>query len=368
MTRITLSLCVTAFFACSKEEAKVGSGTLSYEVKRVSTSQLALLRTASSLTEGDGSRISFTPASVKVPIYHIAIEGLVKYAKEDKVTENEGFSSIYECEAGTDEGCTVEVTSQAALDKITGSVSVSEGTYNEIRISHFDSTSGQGPGDAKKYMQVKGTIESEGTTYYTSPTGLTDDASKYDYVLLPIKLDSEFPILTPLVIAAGAALDFSIYTNFDNIAFGDPLASTADDGNTGCLGGNICSQSPPLMGILGTESPSTEVFSIEFSGEPLTQTWGELVLVIDAADQVLGGFAHTYYDGTSTRHGADGSFAGPLTAVTKNGDGTWTLDATGPTGEGGYKIDAFQRTNHTGTFATIDNRAGIDYTATRQAF
>ena len=130
--------------------------------------RLATARRPSILAAQTDSR-SFTPTSFKLPIFKITL------------AEADGSNSqtLYTCEAGTAEGCLVDLADQTALDALAAkaaTVSIASGDYQEIALSTCadgssgsDTTiaritgSGEGPNNQTWTTDTTGLVTTDGT-------------------------------------------------------------------------------------------------------------------------------------------------------------------------------------------------------------
>ncbi|MDH5407451.1 MAG: hypothetical protein OEY00_02450 [Gammaproteobacteria bacterium] len=283
---------------------------------------------------------SFTPSIVKLPITAISLH--------DSTTGS--TPPIYICDSST-EDCVVDLTDNTSIsDKLTrtGGAQIPAGNYDRIKVQHCTIEGGYD-------IQVQGVmgIGVGPTTYYTTPNSdvISTVATDLGLATIPISgCESEYNLPQVVTVGDGSPVHINLLVNFNKRAYaalsliGAPAWCIKNDGGTASL----CLQPPHFIPILGNTFPSIETYYLANGAGIVSTAGGQIILFVDNGE-VIGGFAQPLY--------AEGSiatilpFSAPLSIFSNNGDGTYTLQASGPYSTSyDFRIDNFQRATHTGTY------------------
>lgn len=313
-----------------------------------------VLSSSASIVFASSTASSFTPTSIKIPIRAI---NLMRDDGDDGV--------VYSCEGETDSECLVDIADTSALEALTEEAlsSIPVGTYNKIQVA----TCEQDGGSYDAYVKGSTTISS--TTYYTSSGSdpLTTSSGSLDYAKVSFSgCSAEYTLPSELTLNTGDSIQISLFIALENIAWGELSTSTIPSGCINGTSNSVCLSYPHVVPYVGSTTPSLETYYVDDTADGGT-AGGQILLIIDSEDNILGGFARRLFDSTS---GATfGTYDTPLKTTIDNGNGTYTVEATGDsaTGPGYIKFSAFERATHSGSYTTPINSGGPHtYTATKQ--
>ena len=300
---------------------------------------------------GEGS---FTPASLLVPIRKVTLEG------------SAGSSTLYACDPTSAKDCLVDVADNAALAVLFAQPAmINTGTYSSVGVYNC---AGQQDFSAK----VKGTIVLGGVTWYTAGANvLSSNAADYDYVSVPFSGCKNGPSLSaPVTINEGDDIDVSAFFTLANVAWVSSGLQTSD----GCAltpsgtPRNVCVALPELVPFVGTAAPTVETYYVteDMDDTNATEAGGQVLLLVDGASNVFGGFLRRLFSDASRPPAA--SFAAPFVSIVTNSDGTDYTAMTAGTTNGAYGIEfpAFQRATHDGGYLMDGSSTPVPYRAVRK--
>ena len=169
----------------------------------------------------------------------------------------------------------------------------------------------------------------------------------------------------PLVVADGDDLNISLFISTVNIAWAQDSAISIPSGCKTNAGGTmeVCLAYPDVVPYVGVTTPVLEAYHVTRDG---TGDGGQVLLIFDVSDNLLGGFTRPLYVGTNS---TDNGYDTPLRIFVDNGDGTYHLENYGSTATTSYlNFPAFGRTatTSTGSFIEVDTSNSVPYTAMRQ--
>jgi hypothetical protein len=286
---------------------------------------------------------SFNPVSFKFPIKQIDMFG----------TDVTG-GVVYECAGTTATECLVDMADKdavAALIKEPVAVTYKEGTTPKISRFEVQLNPGCGDGNSSFNVEVKGTMDVAGVTYYTTSTEtgkvLTTDASKYSYVYIPVSTCMMSWQLPTEVAVDQADVAVSLFVTVRDVAWGNPASA---NNNPGCksessgAGSFVCLDLAVPYPYIGTADPKVESYKITD-----TDT-GNLAVVHVATyqSQAIGAFTRAYFDGTAM--GASNCKAGSwLKSLNKNSDGSFKFEIAEGNNQSFVLFPEFKMANHSGT-------------------
>jgi hypothetical protein len=334
---------------------------------------------------------SFTPTSFVMPIYSIMLaQGLsVNVPVYDCL---EGSSS----DAGVSVGdggvahlpgdCLVDMANEQALANLfSEGADIPPGTYDRIVVGTCASNSAF-------TAWLKGSVEIDSTTYYTTPGSsssvpLSDDPADLDYVSINYSgCGNTIMLPQPLTIEAGDSITVSAFFTLEDLSW------VLDDYSTG-LGGcseapagelNVCSGLPVLVGYIGDAAPTLESYLItEDPGDVAATKAAGQVMLLSSGGEPFSGFLRRFYSETSETPSV--SYDVPLRECSKNPDEEPSADA-GVSDAGvasTYDVIAigdpfqdltkyrvryprFELRDHTGTLSTANGASEVDYRAVKR--
>ncbi|MDH5444341.1 MAG: hypothetical protein OEY52_02220 [Gammaproteobacteria bacterium] len=299
---------------------------------------------------------SFTPTLLKKPIKEISL---------GSSTDSTAYASLYSC-SGTLADCMVNIADNTALASLlSASVSISAGTYDQIKISSCTTEGGY-------TAQVQGQVTLGSTTYYTASGAdpLTTSVGSLGPVTLSYSgCVSTYKLPTPVVVTAGSTVHVSLYINLVNITWAKLGTKTIPSGCTENTGKtmSVCSAYPDVVPYVGTTTPTVEIYHLKANGGGAGTEGGQILLLFDASDNILGGFSRRLFSQNSV---ALSQFDTPLKTFTKNGDGiTYTIENYGSSTTTYYwRTTDFQRTTGTTSNITFTLGSGgtVSYDSTKQ--
>jgi hypothetical protein len=313
---------------------------------------------------------SFTPTSVKTPIRGIYLI--------DSSTQHQ--ARLYECAGNSEAQCLVDVADNTALAALfdSQSASIDAGSYDSIQISTCK--------DEGEYnIRVKGSVTLGGTLYYTA---LTTIASGTDGTLSstdPLSTSSNdldyatvrhagcaktYTLPEKVTVKDGDSIKVNLFMAMQNVAFAR-LTSNAVPG--GCVQNNagnesVCVSYPEVVPYVGTVSPVLETYHVTRSQADTTaaNADGQILLIVDTLDNILGGFSRRLYSQTSS--GGGSGYDTPLRTISKNSGGTsYNVENYGSSATTSYlQFPNFLRSTHNGTFTNVSNSSTVNYRAVKQ--
>lgn len=260
---IAVLIASSAAFACGDKEKKGKASAALMKSETVSTS-LTLDNQASALAAGEGSMIqSFTPSSLKVAIFRVNLcQGM-----------NQCYS-IYECSAGTVEGCGVELSHiDAFVDQLNASSKdMKEGeVFDHIGVEYCQ----DGNRDGLQHFTVNGTVKIQGVDYATDPSaGLVQGTTGKD-VSITVKRGcaSVYQIYPEVTISADTTTTVKMF--FDSTLFNYAgLAGGAENTEyydvTACAGSSdayVCAPGASIVATVDSGNPTTEHYLLSDTSE-----------------------------------------------------------------------------------------------------
>ncbi len=313
-TGIFFALCLTA---CGKK------GKVSPE----------LLRVGSGSRSGVGVSSNLTINSLKVPIRSVSLNS--------SASGGDG-SQIYNCSAGSNDGCLVDLASAGELQNLLSSsaTEVSAGTYTHVQISTCEQE-----GKYTALINASGTSDpgGSGSTLYTqSGSGelTTTSASAGEAVVYFTGCSRLYPLPSPVTVTEGGTVTVKLYFDIRDIAFFGDATVTA--GNEAWFSGGssyVYPTSPTgtyvgvnYLDVAGTVDAGTPTVS-RFRVTTNSGDIGTFGLLYTSTGDYFGGFTRSYYSSATTS--GHNRFVTPIQTFTDNGDGTFTVanygsSATGP--------------------------------------
>jgi hypothetical protein len=312
------------------------------------TPQLMRIASASRLNVSS----ALTIESLKVPIRSIAL------------TETVGTSgvTVYECAAGTNDGCLVELADATSLENLltgAGATSIAAGTYNGVQIS---TCLDEGSYTAK--IKASGKIDPSGggSTYYTQATSGALTTTLADYGTATVHFTGcsrNYPLPSPVTVTDGASVDVKLYFDMRDIAFfGDAAAGEA------YFAGGYSYEYPAVppgtyvgvnyldvAGTVDSGTPTIERYRITTS----TGQRATIGLMFTSGGDYFGGFSRSYFDTATTQ--AHNSFVTPIQTFEVDSTGTtYTLKNYGSsaTGDGYFNTTGFVRATNASPVAWTD--------------
>ena len=318
-------------------------------------SALALSLAVPAVAFAEPGEGSFTPASLLVPIRKVTLEGAA------------GSSTLYSCDPTSSNGCLVDVADNTVLAKLFAQPAmINVGTYDSVGVYNC------GSGEPSFTAKVKGTVVLSGVTWYTAGANvLSSDAADYDYVSVSFAGCKNGPALpAPVTIKEGDDLDVSAFFTLANVAWVSSGLQTAGACALTPSGTprNVCVALPELVPFMGTAAPTVETYYVteDPSDTDAAKAGGQVLLLVDGASNVFGGFLRQLFSATSRPPSV--SYDASLVSIVANADGTdYTAMTAGPTsGSYGVEFPAFQRQTHDGGYLQAGSSTSTPYRAVRK--
>jgi hypothetical protein len=253
---------------------------------------------------------SFTPASLLVPLQSVVLLG-----------PNNANAELYRCgstgagaganldldDAGLpsmpEDACLVDMADNAALAALFDhAIDVKPGTYDQVLVSLCVGTTATGYASF-----VKGSVELNGTTYYTASGTqvLTTHASHQGYVRVEYAgCASGMPLPAPVTVEDGDEIQINAFFTLQNIAW----AQLSGNGPGGCTRNaantlQVCTSYPIPVAYIGTTSPALSILYVTENQSDLSaaQAGGQMLLLRDPAGDVFGGFSRRLYSASSVQ-------------------------------------------------------------------
>lgn len=326
----------------------------------VSASLMKSTAVSSSLAEGTGFGLatsgstvqSFTPTSLKLPIYRVSLcEG------------NSSCTSVYTCSANTVAGCSIDLGKiDAFVDALNASAQeIEEGTViNYVSVQYCP----DGDTSSIQNITVNGTVKIQGVDYATDPTsGIVAGTSGQDAVI-KVKggCGSFYPVSPAATISKGSAttvkmfFDASYFPYAGTTATSSTLNSFNDDGS--CLGSTsayLCAQVVTIVATIDSGTPTTEQYLVSnIDSSTDNSPTAKVALFYSSSGSVIGGVQNTYrVSGSSVSWGST-AMGGGLGLLPKTVDAD-TVSFGEP--EGSVSLvdwfKNFKRSSHTGTYTYL---------------
>lgn len=358
-----------------------------------------LALSASLPARADEGESSFTPTSFVMPIFNIMLShGLTVNAPLYTCAADSARLAPPSGDAGAPapipgapgvDDCLVDMADQSALDALFAApADIPPGTYDSVVVSTCR--------ESNAFMaRVKGSVELEGQTYYTTSTAsvLSTEPSDQGYASITYAgCGMTVPLATPITVTADQAITVSAFFTLQDLSW---VLGNYSPGLGGCAtiaaahAQNVCSGLPVLVGYVGDAAPALDAYYITEDPNDLlaTQAAGQ-VMLLSSGGEPFAGFLRRVYSHDSISTGV--SYDVPLREVNKNtGDAEAASDA-GATDAGldagtssTYDVIAigdpkedltkyrvrfprFVLGNHTGAFFTANGASQLPYRAVKR--
>jgi len=313
----------------------------------------------SSLAFSAAGESSFTPESILIPI-----RGIYVSTEGDATTE-----IVYSC----DTDCLIDITDDAALERLTTNTEIAVGTYTKVSI-------GTCKEEGSYTSNIRGSVVLSGTTYYTSSGAepLTT-ADNNEYVTLEHSgCSNDFMLPQPLVIsdggetdkegeALGSTANLSLFLALPNIAWGRLSGTATIPG--GCKAGattSVCLAYPDVVPFVGEVAPTLEIYHIADGAGAEPTAAGQLQCLFTPAGEFIGGFARRLFSETSTSIQAGFDTAFSTHEIKENGN-LVIADYGSSADSVQVRFPNFARSDHTGTYTYYNpGESTQTYSAYRQ--
>jgi hypothetical protein len=276
-SKMIVCLAAIALGACSQEDKKI---TVSTKLRSTGVKSIGLVQgleatNGTKLVNVTRSSTAFQYTSIKVPIFNIVLaEAEIAGARSP---------NFYQCAGATPDDCMVELL-DSSVDSLIEDSSIGskiepgeERTYHRVVISNCPSTAGT------FNIKITGSVTLNGSTYYTSASGLTTTGPA-TAASIPAKCAISGVTTTlavPITLKPGGdPIDIVLYANPSAIAVATTTKTLL---NSSCLGEEtlaICSGMPAVFATVDTEKPKAEFYKLEptemFDGSP----YGSILLTL----------------------------------------------------------------------------------------
>lgn len=356
--RIWFSLLLLVFaLGCGK------SGSVSAELRRIADARYSPARNAARAGVNVNSNLTIT--SLKVPIRGVALTS---------DASGGGGATIYECAAGTNDGCLVDLASASELENLlsgAAATSISAGTYGFVQVS---TCMDEGTYTAK--IQASGpTDPGGGTTHYTqagSGALSTNSADAGEATVYFTGCSRTYPLPSPVTVAEGGVVAVKLYFDIRDIAF---FGNVSGGGNEAWYSGGYSFPYPTnptttyvgvnyldVAGTIDSGTPTTSRYRVTSSQGDL----GTIGLMYTSGGDYFGGYSRSFFS-TATTQGHN-RFVTPLQTFSDNGDGTFTIANYGSsaTGAGYFNATTFVKAT-SATPRPFTDASGTSFTYTIEA-
>lgn len=358
---------------------------------------------SSSAADAAPGESSFTPTSFLMPIRSILL------AQARVGTGFDNPAPLYDCTPGQAPGtasdagvsgepadaaapvdCLVDMANPAALAALfSKTADIAPGTYDSIVVMQCQN-------EGSFVAQVKGSVELEGGTYYTTSDTNVISATPGDLDYASITYGgcaSTVKISPPVTVAGGESITVNAFFTLQNLSW---VLDHNSPGLGGCAvapagGQNVCSGLPVLVSFLGTAAPTLDSYYItEDPTDLLAAKAGGQVMLLSSGGEPFSGFLRRVYSHDSVQ--PSGSYDVPLREISKNTEGA---DAGTDSGAGAadaglvagprpsYDVYAigdpaqdtskyrvrfphFELGDHNGTLFTVNGTASAPYRAVKR--
>jgi hypothetical protein len=257
---------------------------------------------------------SFTPTRLIMPIYSVMlVRGLTTNVP------------LYTCTPGASgdasaNDCLVDMADEAALANLfSQAVDIPAGSYDGIVVMSCAA------GDNAFQAHVQGSVELEGSTYYTAagvPAISTNPADLGYASINYAGCGNSIPLPRLLTVSAGDEITVSAFFTLENVSW---VLTNSSPGLGGCAvapGGssNVCSGLPILVAYLGDVAPTLDWYSITEDPNDLlaTKAAGQ-VMLLSSGGEPFSGFLRRVYSHDSPTPSV--SYDVPLREITLNAEG-----------------------------------------------
>jgi hypothetical protein len=254
---------------------------------------------------------SFTPTSLLVPLASVRLLGPGNGGADLYTCANNGSgdpnAALDLDDAGVpvmpEDSCLVDMADNAALAALFNhTIDIHPGTYDTVNVSLCVA-----PGATGYASYVKGSVELNGTTYYTASGTqvLTTHAEQQGYVRVEYAgCASGVPLPAPVTVADGDEVSINAFFTLKNIAW----AQLSGNGPGGCTLNaantlKVCTSYPIPVTYVGATSPALNTLyvtedQLDLSG---AKAGGQMLLLRDTAGHVFGGFSRRLYSESSVQ-------------------------------------------------------------------
>ena len=323
---------------------------------------------------------SFTPTSLLVPLQSVRLLGQGNTGADLYTCEHSGLidpnAPIDLDDAGApdmpEDACFVDMADNTALASLFAhKIDIPPGTYDAVLVSQC-----VGSGATGYVSYVKGSVELNGTTYYTTSGTqvLTTNPAHQSYVRVEYAgCASGVPLPAPVTVADGDEISINAFFTLKNIAW----AQLSGNGPGGCTLNaantlKVCTSYPIPVTYVGSTSPALNTFYITEDQLDLTaeKAGGQMLLLRDAVGHVFGGFSRRLYSASSVQPNANYDTA--IKSVEDNAPNPGYRITTHGGGSQGMPIEfyirfpAFLPETHNGEFERADGMPNVPYRAVLQ--
>jgi len=251
-------------------------------------------------------------------------------------------SEVYYCDSDTNDSCLVELNQEIGIDSLTGrAIEVDAGTYQELVVhTCFD--------EGSYTMTVQGSADIGLATYVTQSDGVPAIHSFPQESRIEVSsCQYTIPLPTPVTVEEGSSTSLNILYDLRNMVWiglrSSALASQtpapwSTSGCTGKLSGQydvgadayVCASFPLLYPKVG-DAPVLERYRI--NNRAIVGIYFESSDYYVGTKTPMGGYLRRYY-GPETIAGAEFGFDVPLKTISKNIDGTYSVESYGASATG----------------------------------
>lgn len=296
-------------------------------------------------TRAVGASSSLTIASLKVPIREVALTASASGG---------GGALVYQCAAGTNDGCLVDLAAAGALENLLTTATATEIQPQTYTFAQISTCRDEGSYTGKIKASGKTDPSGAGPTLYTQAASgeLTTDVTLWAETSVYFSGCSKtFPLPVPVTVVLGDPITMKLYFDIRDIAFFGSAAS----GEAYRTGGNsLNATATPTVNYVGVNyldvagtvdsgNPTIERFRVTTS----TGEIGTIGLISTSAGVYFGGFTRSYFSADTTQ--GSNRFVTPLQTFTSNGGDTFTVANYGSstTGRGYFNAATFVKATST---------------------
>jgi hypothetical protein len=344
---------------------------------------------------------SFTPTSFVMPVFSVMLSRgltvnvpLYSCAAADAPhpppsSGDAGPAAPIPGAPGNDD-CLVDMADQSALDALFAApADIPPGTYDSVVVGTCRESNAFA-------ARVKGTVELEGQTYYTTSSASVLSTEQADQGYATINYAGcgmTVPLARPITVGADDAVTVSAFFTLQNLSW---VLDNYSPGLGGCApiaaahAQNVCSGLPVLVGYVGEAAPSLDSYYItEDPSDLLASQAAGQILLLSSGGEPFSGFLRRVYSHDSvtpsvsydvplreiTKNSSDASDAASDAAASDAGLDAGTLSTYDVIAIGDPKEDLtkyrvryprFVLGNHTGTFFTANGASQLPYRAVKR--
>ncbi|HEY2732821.1 MAG TPA: hypothetical protein VGI70_02505, partial [Polyangiales bacterium] len=271
------------------------------------------------------------------------------------------------------DSCLVDLADNAALAALFDhTIDIAPGTYDHVGIYSCNA------GASSYASYVKGSVVLDGTAYYTASGSqvLTRQAAHQGYTRVEYGgCGAGVPLPNAVTIAENDELTINAFFTLKNIAWAvmngyGPGGCAFDAARTQ----SVCTAYPIPVTYVGDTSPTLKTFFIteDQADRNAVQAGGQLLLLLDPAAKVFGGFSRRLYSATSATPSVN--YDTPIKSVVDNAPSPgYTITTFGGGGSNGgpaqefyIRFPAFLTESHDGMFERPNSQPPIAYRAVLQ--